>query len=360
MVRRADWEKLKKHKSDMDADRKKRGLPAFLPRPRGVSLLEVDDRQEDLQTNDEEHGDYEVTGLMCDSDGDCDCIEIDSRENTFGIFGGDPSQSETFSDYEIMCCVCGPEKETTTIHLDVTRVVLPPADDGRVAETHRVSELILTIFLYFIGMFYVLGADSSNRGPGLPTPWSHILLVRIKTETITPHFGMFQMFLICVIGILVVLIDVWSRRFEEKTEHDVEIWSRRFEKIQDTEHHVTICTHSQDSEDEQKRCVGTAAEHKQVSGIVHGRSHEMMIDDGGDKFEQAPADQALALSLAHAGIGGQAGEQGTEDDCERCLCCLISAEVHRLGTAQNHIPKKSENVGFLAYRNFADSHCYFH
>ena len=119
---------------------------------------------------------------------------------------------------------------------------------------------------------------------------------------------------------MVVLIYVWSRRCEEKTEHDVEIWSRRFEKIQDTEHHVKICTHSQDSEGKQKRCVGTAAEHKQVSDIEHERSHEMMIDDDDDNFEQAPADQALALSLAHVGIGGQAGEQGTEDDFEQCFC----------------------------------------
>ena len=70
---RADCEKLKKHKVDMDADRKKKGLPAFVPRPRGVNSLDPEERRKVADDNDE---DYEVTGLMCDSDGDCDCIEI--------------------------------------------------------------------------------------------------------------------------------------------------------------------------------------------------------------------------------------------------------------------------------------------
>ena len=125
------------------------------------------------------------------------------------------------------------------------------------------------------------------------------------------------------------MIVIRSRRFEEKTEHDVEIWNRRFEEK--TEHHVEICTHSQDSEDEQKRCVSTADEHKPVSEVELERPHEMMIDDDDDDhFEQAPADQALALSLAHVGMGGHTCLQDTEDDCERCLVCLSSAEVHRL------------------------------
>ena len=63
----------------MGAHRMKRGFLAFVPRLRGVNLLEVEDRYRGPQADDEEHGDYEVTGLMCESDGDCDCIEIESR-----------------------------------------------------------------------------------------------------------------------------------------------------------------------------------------------------------------------------------------------------------------------------------------
>ena len=147
---RADCEKLKKHKSDMDADRKKRGLPAFVPRPRSAFSLDAEERRNVADDNDE---DYEVTGLMCDSDGDCDCLDMGSRENTFRIFGDFPGEP----DYEVICCVCGPEKELTidpTIHLDVSRVVLPPADDGRVAETHQFAELFITIILYVLGMLY--------------------------------------------------------------------------------------------------------------------------------------------------------------------------------------------------------------
>ena len=166
---------MKKHKSDMDADRKKRGLPAFVPRPRSVNSLEPEERRKVTEDNDE---DYEVTGLMCDSDGDCDCIDLGSRENTFSIFG----DFGIGPDYEMICCVCELEEELTidpTIHLDVSRVVLPPADDGRVAETHQVAELLITVLLYVLGMLYVLGADSrlrsyntATRGPRFPTPWS--------------------------------------------------------------------------------------------------------------------------------------------------------------------------------------------
>ena len=54
----------------------------------------------------------------------------------------DPSESETFSDYEIVCGVCEAEEEIATILLDVSRVVLPPADDGRVAETHQFTDTL--------------------------------------------------------------------------------------------------------------------------------------------------------------------------------------------------------------------------
>ena len=83
---RADCGKLKKHKADMDADRKRKGLPAFVPKPRGVNLLEVEDRNRDRQAedaDDEDHGDYEVTGLMRDSGGECSMLEIELRENIF-------------------------------------------------------------------------------------------------------------------------------------------------------------------------------------------------------------------------------------------------------------------------------------
>ena len=75
-----------------------------------------------------------------------------------------------------MCCVCEAEEEiatttedeVTTIRLDVSRVVLPPADDGRGAETHHIAYSLFTLVLYAVGMYYLLGADSSNRGPELP------------------------------------------------------------------------------------------------------------------------------------------------------------------------------------------------
>ena len=51
----------------MDADRKKQGLPAFLPRPRGVNSLDPEGRH---KVTDDSGEDCEVTGLMCDSDGD--------------------------------------------------------------------------------------------------------------------------------------------------------------------------------------------------------------------------------------------------------------------------------------------------
>ena len=81
----------------------------------------------------------------------------------------------------MICCVCEPEEELTidpTIHLDVSRVVLPPADDGRVAETHQFTEsafsldvlsLLITLITYAAGTREVLW---TNRGPRFPTPWS--------------------------------------------------------------------------------------------------------------------------------------------------------------------------------------------
>ena len=155
--------------------------------------------------------------------------------------------SEPFSDYEFVCCVCAAEEEIATIRLDVSRVVLPPADDGRGAEKHRVACLICTIFLYAVGMFYVLGADSSNRGLEFPTLWSqyvHHSINSIKTETITPRSGLssghdfaYDAARTLIICFNVVLIIVWSRRFVKKNmfgqiqdaEHDVETWRRRFE-----------------------------------------------------------------------------------------------------------------------------------
>ena len=49
---RAGCEKLKKHKADMDADRKKNALPAFVPRPRSVNSLEPEERNRDRQIAD--------------------------------------------------------------------------------------------------------------------------------------------------------------------------------------------------------------------------------------------------------------------------------------------------------------------
>ena len=57
----------------------RRKVSAFVPRPRGVNLLEVEDHNRDRQAEDEgdeDHGDYEVTGLMSDGDGDCDMLDI--------------------------------------------------------------------------------------------------------------------------------------------------------------------------------------------------------------------------------------------------------------------------------------------
>ena len=41
---RADCEKLKKHKAEIDADRKRKRLPAFVPRTRTVNSLDPEER----------------------------------------------------------------------------------------------------------------------------------------------------------------------------------------------------------------------------------------------------------------------------------------------------------------------------
>ena len=110
-----------------------------------------------------------------------------------------------------------------------------PADDGRGAETHQVAHSLFTFLLYAVGMYNLLGADSSTRGPESPTLWSQYLSYisyNIKTETITLHFGIYQMFLIGVNIVLFVLIEIWIQRCEEKKTD----------------------THLHGIEDDQKRC----------------------------------------------------------------------------------------------------------
>ena len=73
----------------LDADRKNRGLPSFVPKPRGMHSLDPEDRSPGRQEENDDYGDYEVTGLMCESedgDADCDIVEIESRENIFDVF----------------------------------------------------------------------------------------------------------------------------------------------------------------------------------------------------------------------------------------------------------------------------------
>ena len=100
---RADCEKLKKHKAEMDADRKRKGLPAFVPRPRAVYALDPEERdasRHDRKIADGDHEDYEVTGLMCDSDdddADCDALEVDSETDGFRSTGSrDMLQNDVF------------------------------------------------------------------------------------------------------------------------------------------------------------------------------------------------------------------------------------------------------------------------
>ena len=139
---------------------------------------------------------------------------------------------------DYVCCVCEAEEETATIQLDVSRVVLPLADDGRGAETHHVAYCIFTIILYAVGIYYVLGANIVE--PGFPTLWSgpppYVRSI-IKTEIIEPRSGIstgqiaYDAARVFLIVFSMILIEVWSRRLEKKNmsrqfqdaEHDVEI-----------------------------------------------------------------------------------------------------------------------------------------
>ena len=110
----------------------------------------------------------------------------------------------------------------------------------------------------------------------------------------SPHFGTAagqdfafdaaRTFTVCFILVLIV---AWSRRFRKNTmtEHVAEIWSQR-----------------------SKKCLDTADEHEQSQVIM------IDDDDDDDDSEQAPADQAPAISLAHVGIGGQTRKQDPEDE----------------------------------------------
>ena len=74
----------------MDEDRKKRGLPAYVPK-RFVNSLEVRNvaaagaRE---RTNNDGLEDYEMTGLMAGSDGDCDVLEVACYANAGKIRDG--------------------------------------------------------------------------------------------------------------------------------------------------------------------------------------------------------------------------------------------------------------------------------
>ena len=171
-----------------------------------------------------------------------------------------------------MCCVCEAEEETATIQLDVSRVVVPLADDGRGAETHHVAYCIFTIILYAVGIYYVLGVDTLR--PEFPTLWSgpyqcpQYVPSIIRTETIEPRSGKstgqtaYDAAPVFFIVVVIVFIDVWSWRFEQNkmsrqlqdAEHDVEIWSRRIEQN-------NISKQLQDTEDDHEQCLGTADEH---------------------------------------------------------------------------------------------------
>ena len=102
-------------------------------------------------------------------------------------------------DYE--CCVCGAEEEIATIHLDASGVVFPPADEAGEAETQHVAYFFFTLILYAVGLYHLLA----------PGPYQRLQYVRsiIKAEAIEPRFGM-----ALIIGVVIVLISVWKRRFE--------------------------------------------------------------------------------------------------------------------------------------------------
>ena len=100
-----------------------------------------------------------------------------------------------------------------------------------------------------------------------------------------------------------------SIQFQD-AEHDGEIWSRRFEQN-------NTYKRSQDTEDEQKRCLSTADEHEQTHIVSIGAT-------------VTASAAAQASALGHDSSSGQTCLQDTEDDHERCLVCLSTAEVHKL------------------------------
>ena len=93
---RADCAGLIKFKKEADEDRKKNGLPPYVPK-RTVSSLELDDDEttgaRDRTNNDDDClADYEMTSLMAESDdegdGDCDVLEIDDVFNVLKTGSG--------------------------------------------------------------------------------------------------------------------------------------------------------------------------------------------------------------------------------------------------------------------------------
>ena len=114
----------------MDADRKKKSLPAFVPRTWPAYSLDPEERRKLADDNGEDYG---VAGLMCDSDdgdGDCDMLEVESQPDCFGCCGramqahGSGAQR---GECDYMCFGCESEEEEeeiATIQLDASRGVL--------------------------------------------------------------------------------------------------------------------------------------------------------------------------------------------------------------------------------------------
>ena len=84
---------MKKHNEETDEDRKKKGLPSLVPRPRSVYSLYPEERgksRHDRKIASDNDDGYEVTGLMCDSDdddADVNAIEVESRLDCFRSTG---------------------------------------------------------------------------------------------------------------------------------------------------------------------------------------------------------------------------------------------------------------------------------
>ena len=127
---KAECREFKKWKDDRDAERKKNGEPAFVPRVRGVHSLEAESPpQVPLceECQDEEHDDYEMTGLMQESDDEgIDCLdrfdkddgEEDTEDNDYVWHGSRevPPPADEAGGAEI--------REATTSDIDETRNVL--------------------------------------------------------------------------------------------------------------------------------------------------------------------------------------------------------------------------------------------